>query len=563
MVRWKNFLSTGNAFTQIDLVRSPNTLIVGENGAGKSTILDALCFGLYGKPFRKIKKDQLINSINEKDCLVEVEFEAYNHRYLIRRGIKPNVFEIYKDGALLNQTAAIKDYQEYLEKTVMKMNMKSFLQIVILGSSSYVPFMMLPSNIRREIVEDLLDIRVFSLMNNILKDKSNDNRTEFTITERELENIEQLINATRTAMERSSKNKEQTIQTLKRRLNELFVTIKDRTVKISELENGIRDHDEIIQKLEKLRDKASDHKVTRSKLMDKLKSLKKSMDFYNENDHCPTCTQPIEDALKQTKIDSLNVKTEQLNDGFVKLDDLEKDNNNVLQEVLSKLKEYDAIKKEIEQEKRLNAGDMREYKSVKSNIEQLMQPEDEETGKELSSLEEKCEKLKEDKTRLALDKELYSIAGVILRDSGIKSRILKQYIPVINQLVNKYLSAMNFFVKFELNEDFEEKILSRHRDDFSYASFSEGEKTRINLALLFTWRAIARMKNSANTNLLILDEVFDSSLDPTGCEEFLNMIHGLENTNVFVISHKGDALQDKFRSSITFKKENNFSRIAT
>jgi DNA repair exonuclease SbcCD ATPase subunit len=564
-VRWKNFLSTGNSFTEIDLTRSTNTLIVGQNGAGKSTILDALTFGLFGKPYRKINKPQLINSINDGKCVVEIELSIGKKKYKIVRGIKPNVFEIYCDGSLVNQDAKATDYQEHLERFILKLNYKSFTQVVILGSASFVPFMQLSASDRRTIIEELLDIGIFSSMNTIIKsrisgikDKQKDSNYKIELLNEKIELQKQNIEEHKKNFQVEIENKQTEI-----RNNSAFVKKTLRNIEliqthISQLSDKISDHSKISSKNNKIL-------TLQSKLDDNIKKLKKDIDFYENNDNCPTCQQTIAEETKTNHITTKQGKIGEIGTAKQQLED-------ELQKVCDRLKEITSIQKHINEHNseivKLNTQvtSINEYNTkVLQEIERL--------EKSSVSTETDNEKLKTlgtdliDATRLAnelaIEKQYHDFAASLLKDSGIKTKIIKQYLPIMNKLINKYLSAMDFFVNFNLNESFEETIKSRHRDEFSYASFSEGEKMRIDLALLFTWRQVAKMKNSTNTNLLILDEVFDSSLDGVGTEEFLKLLNSLDkNTNVFVISHKGDQLFDKFRSVIKFQKQNNFSQVA-
>ena len=561
-VKWKNFLSTGSSFTEIKLDKNLNTLIVGENGSGKSTLLDALCFSLYGKPFRRIKKDQLINSINGRDAVVEVGFEIYSRQYKIVRGIKPSIFEVYENDVLLDQDAASRDYQEYLEKNIIRMNMKSFTQIVILGSSSFVPFMQLPTGIRREVIEDLLDIRIFSTMSVLLKGMISVNKDEILMNANEVENSFKILQLHENQKKIDSEKKNELIESANHRIESLQYKIdqvngqiKNTQTEIDELFVSIEDEDRIVKRISKIQKLESDLESTKSK-------AKKIIKFYEDNDNCPTCTQTINESIKLKKIQEKQLTLDKIADAF---DSLDKElNQNELRNV-----EISEVHKTIQNKQRkitndLSASiltDQHEISILQKRIFDTKNDKETEAEIKIDEIEELQKQLEEVKKELINKKELYEFAGVILKDGGIKSRIIKQYIPIINSLINKYLASMDFFVKFQLNESFEETILSRHRDEFTYDSFSEGEKMRIDLALLFTWRTIAKMKNSANTNLLILDEVFDASLDANGCEEFLKLIHELEDANVFVISHKGDILQDKFRSTLKFEKHKNFSRI--
>jgi DNA repair exonuclease SbcCD ATPase subunit len=562
-VRWKNLLSTGSAFTEILLDRNTNTLVVGENGAGKSSVLDALCFVLYGKPFRKIKKDQLLNSINGRELIVEIEFEIYNKQYKIIRGIKPTIFEIYQNDVLLDQDAASRDYQEYLEKNILRMNMKSFTQIVILGSSSFVPFMQLPAGIRREVIEDLLDIRIFSTMSVLLKDRVSSNKDDILTNKNEIQNSVDILELHEKQKKKNSEKKNEFIIVSNERISELQFNIdrvnKEIAIVQSEIDKlliDIEDESKVINRISKIESLENDLESTKTK-------AKKTIKFYEEHDNCPTCTQTIDALIKSRKIEERQSALDKISDALIVL-------GKELSETQNRYQEISKINKDIKDKQyritnALSASvltDQREISILQKQISDTTTDKETETDIEIHQIENRLSELRLIKEQLLHKKELYELAGIILRDGGIKSRIIKQYIPIMNSLINKYLASMDFFVKFQLNESFEETILSRHRDDFTYDSFSEGEKMRIDLALLFTWRTIARMKNSANTNLLILDEVFDASLDANGCEEFLKLIHSLEDANVFVISHKGDILQDKFRSTIKFEKHKNFSRIS-
>jgi len=561
--RWKNFLSTGSSFTEVQLDRTSNTLIVGENGAGKSTILDALCYGLYGKPFRKIKKDQLINSINGNGVIVEVEFEVYNHQYKVVRGIKPNVFEIYQNDTLIDQDAASRDYQEYLEKNILRLNMKSFTQIVVLGSSSFVPFMQLPTGIRREVIEDLLDIRIFSSMSSLLKERVSSNKEDMLSTQNELNTSAEILELHEQSKKRDGQKREEMVRLTNDRIKDLQLEIEQTTGAIQKCQEQIDELMLIVQDKDSNSEKLNDLLKLESNLESKQTKAKKVIKFYEENDNCPTCTQPISEEIKTAKVSERKTTLEQISDALSTLTEKISQRETRSQEILTVTKKIQDIQLNISTVMQSSIReDQREISILQKQISDSEIYIDNETNTKISEIVERQAELLSAKKDLLNKKELFELATLILKDGGIKSKIIKQYIPIMNTLINKYLASMDFFVKFELNEAFEERILSRHRDDFTYESFSEGEKMRIDLALLFTWRTIARMKNSANTNLLILDEVFDASLDANGCEEFLKLIHALEDANVFVISHKGDILQDKFRSIIRFEKYKNFSRIA-
>ena len=563
-VRWKNLLSTGSSFTEILLDKNANTLVVGENGAGKSSILDALCFVLYGKPFRRIKKDQLINSINGRDVVVEVEFEIYNKQYKIIRGIKPTIFEIYQNDVLLDQDAASRDYQEYLEKNILRMNMKSFTQIVILGSSSFVPFMQLPAGIRREVIEDLLDIRIFSTMSVLLKDRISSNKDEILTNKNQIQNSIDILELHEKQKQKNSEKKNEFVIVSNERISELHFNInrvnKEIAIVQSEIDKllvDIKDESKVIKRMSKIELLERDLEST------KIKS-KKTIKFYEEHDNCPTCTQTIDVLIKSKKINEKQSSLDKINDALILL-------AKELSETQNRYQEISEINKNIKDKERNITNDLsssvladqREISILQKQITDTTTDKETDNAIEIDQIEKKLCELELIKEQLLHKKELYELAGIILRDGGIKSRIIKQYIPIMNSLINKYLAAMDFFVKFQLNESFEETILSRHRDDFTYDSFSEGEKQKIDLALLFTWRTIAKMKNSAHTNLLILDEIFDSSLDNSGTEMVMILLNELpEGQNAFIISHKGDLLNDKFRSVIKFMKKNNYSVIS-
>jgi len=564
-VRWKNFLSTGAIFTEINLTKSPNTLIIGNNGAGKSTILDALCFGLFGKPFRKINKPQLPNSINQSDCVVEIEFSIGKKQYKVIRGIKPNIFEVYCNGVMVDQDAKAKDYQEHLEKFILKLNYKSFTQVVILGSASFVPFMQLSPSDRRAIIEDLLDIQIFSSMNGVVKEKMAVIKDTFTKNKYEMDLTSEKINFQKQSIEDHKSRSDEEI-TKKRK------EIADSVDQIFTLERDV----ELIQKhIAVLQSKIADQMAMQkksgklihleSKLESRLKKIEKEVGFYHDNSDCPTCKQGIDQEFREEQITTLNETKIEVNGALT----------DIAKQIAETSNRIDTIQK-ILQHIQAHSNEVVKHNStitaVNSFINKL-QNEINELSNHKDNLEEENAKLKELKTELvalvakqeglATEKQYYEFAGNLLKDTGIKTKIIRQYLPIMNKLINKYLTAMDFFVNFNINESFEETIKSRHRDEFSYANFSEGEKMRIDLALLFTWRQIAKLKNSTNTNLLILDEVFDSSLDGVGTEEFLKLIHEMGNdTNIFVISHKGDQLFDKFRSIIKFEKKNNFSQVA-
>ena len=564
-VRWKNLLSTGDVWTEINFIKSKSTLIVGENGAGKSTILDAVCFGLFGKPFRKINKPQLVNSINRKGMLVELEFKIGSRQYLIRRGQKPSVFEILQDGNIINQNSEAKEYQEYLESNVLKLNFKSFQQIVILGSASFTPFMQLPASHRREIIEDLLDIQIFSTMNSLLKDKITINRTSLYQVDYEIKGAAEKIELYKKHIESLKQNNDEIIAQKQAQVDGLNNQINDANISVSTINGEIQTLSASIEDHNKVLSKSSKFALLSRQLDSKLDKLKKEIEFFYESDDCPTCRQGIAHEHKSEIVEKNHKQVADIESGKEKL-------LTEIAEVDVRLTEITNTNTEITLLNRKVTdhlihiqmwGDMinsinKEITNLKTNNKQI-----DTNTEELKVLKEQLKAALQSKEDLTKEKAVLDVASVLLKDSGVKTKIIKQYIPVINKLVNKYLAAMDFFVAFELNENFEETIKSRHRDDFSYESFSEGEKMRIDLALLFTWRAISKLRNSASTNLLIMDEVFDSSLDNNGTEEFLKIISTLTaDTNLFIISHKGDQLFDKFHSLIKFEKHKNFSRIS-
>ena len=562
-MRWKNLLSTGNNFIEIQLDRNPTTLIVGENGSGKSTILDALCFGLFGKPFRHINKPLLVNSINNGNCVVEVEFEIGPKKIKVIRGIKPNIFEIYINGKMYNQDANIRDYQRYLEQQILKLNYQSFTQVVILGASTFIPFMQLSARHRREVVEEILDIQIFSIMNILVRQKIKDTIESLRELDYNIDLTEEKIQLQEKYILEMKQNKDKLIKEKTTLIGgneeEIFRKKTDITFyqrNNQELLFQIKDDKRVNIKYNKLKD-------IQSQLKEKHRAHNRLVDFFENNEDCPTCQQHIDEVFKSIMIDKKKKESDKVSSGIEELKEellrvsqrqkeitdisdkirdnevhIAKENSSLIQ-----LEKFNAtLQAEIDQ---LNIGEV--HKSDHKKLKEL--------NKSLSGALEQKSKLKEDK--------IYSEAvRDMLMDSGIKTKIIKQYLPIMNKLINTYLTSMEFYVNFTLDENFNETIKSRYRDEFTYASFSEGEKMRIDLALLFTWRAVAKMKNSTNTNLLILDEIFDSSLDATGTDEFQKILNTLGNENVFVISHKQDVLADKFRSTIRFNKERNFSHVA-
>jgi len=563
-VKWKNLLSTGNTFTEVNLTRSPNTLIIGQNGAGKSTILDALCFGLFGKAFRKINKPNLLNSINGKDCVVEIEFSIGKKQFKVVRGIKPNLFEIYQDGNLLNQDAASKDYQEVLEKQILKLNYKSFTQVVILGSASFVPFMQLSASDRRLIIEDLLDIQIFSSMNNILKDKMSILKDSVQKIKYDMDLTAEKIDLQKQNIEEHKKHNDSEIE---KKRNE----IEESQNQISKLESDvalIQKHIDVISKKiehkEKVEAKSSKLQQYESKMNSRIKKLEKEISFYHDNDNCPTCKQGIEHVFKENQITKLRKTRGEIDTALSQISTEISESSQRLEEIKKYIKHIQAHQNEIVKHNSTISAVNKYITKLNKEIEELLSKKDnlEDDNHKLKELKSQLSDLLKQQKELSVEKQYYEYASALLKDTGIKTKIIKQYLPIMNKLINKYLVAMDFFVNFNINENFEETIKSRHRDEFSYANFSEGEKQKIDLALLFTWRQIAKLKNSTNTNLLILDEVFDSSLDTSSVELLMELLKDISSeTNVFVISHKGDQMFDKFRSIIKFIKKGNFSVI--
>tara|TARA_E500000318_G_scaffold81829_1_gene77146 strand:- start:406 stop:2112 length:1707 start_codon:yes stop_codon:yes gene_type:complete len=561
-VRWKNFLSTGNYFLEVELDRNPSTLIVGENGSGKSTVLDALCFVLFNKPFRPISKSQLINSINLGGTVVELEFHVQRNKFKIIRGIKPNVFEIYCNGRMMNQNANNNDYQKILEQQILKLNYRSFTQVVILGSSTFIPFMQLKTRDRREVVEEILDIKIFSLMNFLLKHQVKEVSEELKSIEYEFSLTKDKINLQQKYIEDIKKNKKVIIKEKQEELIESKKLIDQQNKDILKLQEDIKPLEDALKNKEVILKSVKEFNKMEAKLSNRVDENERQKKFFEDNDECPTCTQTIEQELKETKIKEKTNRILELKDGITKLEQQLNEKEKRLTELnlvgtTMRTKEVDIakanasisqLKKFIEQSNR----QLQEY--TKASIL-------EEDNIKLVRLNERLKINEEQITKLREDKFYVDVARNLLMDTGIKTKIINQYLPIMNKLINGYLTSMDFYVNFTLDNNFQETIKSRHRDEFSYASFSEGEKMRIDLALLFTWRAVAKMKNSTNTNLLILDEIFDSSLDTTGTDDFLKILKTFTDQNVFVISHKGDTMFDKFRNIIRFEKQRNFSKL--
>lgn len=563
-VSWKNFLSTGDNPTTVFFDRSPTTLIIGENGSGKSTVLDALTFGLFGKPFRGINKSQLINTINEKGLLVEIDFSIGKKQFKIRRGVKPNLFEIIQNGKLLDQTANVRDYQEYLEKVILKLNYKSFTQIVVLGSSTFEPFMQLKQSDRRTIVEDLLDIRIFSTMNGILKQKNSELKNDMGTLEIEKGLYNQKIKIQQDYIEKLNEDSDSIISQKEKEIKQFESKRKIATGTLATLNSEIGTLGKKILNEDSEKKKSSEYEKVQSQIELKLHNAEKELEFYENNSTCSTCKQVIDDEFKKEKLIDISKKIDDKKDGLDKLqteiDSLEntlKEYRKIGEKLVEKHKEIVVIQSKID-----SFGDNIERTQKEINSFKDKKKVDNSQEDELKKLKENLEECLQDYATLSEQKTIHGYAYELLRDSGIKTKIIRQYVPIINKYVNRYLNELDFLINFSIDENFNETIQSQYRDEFSYSSFSEGEKMRIDLALLFTWRMVAKLKNSVNTNLLILDEVFDSSLDADGTDAFLKILNTLDkNTNVFVISHKGEILYDKFYSTIKFVKEKNFSKI--
>ena len=561
-LRWKNLLSTGNYFSEIQLNANTNSLIIGENGSGKSTMLDALCFALFGKAFRSVNKPNLLNSINGKDCVVEVEFDIGNKQYKIVRGIKPNIFEIYQDGTLVNQDAAMRDYQEYLEKFIIKLNYKSFTQIVILGSASFVPFMQLSASDRRAIIEDLLDIQIFSTMNGLVRDKISINKDAMITKKNEIELMQQKYDIKKEHQDKLNEDKEVKVNEYASEIQSCTETLRTISGDIDSLEEQKAHLLPLVAKIPENEKKIIALKKVESKIESKISEVGTHRHFYDHNADCPTCRQTITVESKERHLGELQSKEQELASGLKELQEKITEHETLLGQLRSNEQTLHTLRIELATKQTGKAGLEAAIVKLQKQIDDLNSADKKSADvTELTNLKTQIKTSKEDLKVLIEEKSYYEVATSLLKDSGIKTKIIKQYLPIINKLVNKYLASLDFFVNFNLDESFKETIKSRHRDDFSYHNFSEGEKQRIDMALMLTWRAVAKLKNSSSTNLLILDEVFDSSLDTTGTEELMKILHGLEDVNLFVISHKGDILQDKFANTIRFKKVKNFSRI--
>jgi DNA repair exonuclease SbcCD ATPase subunit len=567
LVRYKNFLSTGNVFTEITLDSHKTTLVVGKNGAGKSTMLDAISYALFARPFRNIRKPQLKNSINKKELLVELEFTIGSSYYRVVRGQIPNVFEIWHNGVMLNQDAANRDYQEVLEKQILKLNYKTFRQVVVLGSTSFVPFMDLPTGARREIIEDILDLQVFSMMNNILKERAGSNVSSVKELTYELKLIEQKIELQKKHVDAMVRDAESLISVLNDKIKSALESITEHDVKVRA--NSAK-RDELLESVQddpsRVRNRLAKLNALSSQITSKIDSVREDIKFYEDNDVCPTCHQDISHDFKHEHVHSKEQVLRETREGLDKLED----EINLTKEKLKFVVEVHDACSQINLENTVALSTIQSLENqIRQHQREIRELQDKKSSfhgdeNDVKKLEREKKSLEKKKSKLLGEKDLYGAAAIMLKDSGIKAKIIKKYVPLINKYINKYLTAMDFFVSFELDENFNETIKSRHRDDFSYTSFSEGEKSRINLAMLFTWRSIAKLRNSASTNLLIFDEIFDGSLDGDGTEEFMKILSlAAPEANVIVISHKTDAMLDRFDRAIKFEKVKNFSQISS
>ena len=563
VIRWKNLLSTGNNFTEIRLDANTNTLIVGKNGSGKSTLLDALCFGLFGKAFRNINKPNLLNSINDKECIVEIEFDSEGKSYKVIRGIKPNTFEIYCNKVLLNQEASSRDYQEYFERFVLKLNYKSFTQIVILGSASFVPFMQLSAADRRAIIEDLLDIQIFSTMNGLAKDRLAENKEIITTKRNQIELIQEKCNIHKKHLEDIEQDVENRIKAYDEEISNNREIIQKLHANVSSLLVTSSNHQEHVANKNSVETKLKTITKLESQIEGNISKFRKDISFFQQNDNCPTCRQEIALGFRDIQIETLTKKVTECEQGLKDIEAKILEEQTNLNEISEIQKLIQGIQIQIAKDN-VTISECEKYiRKIEKQISELRNntKSKEKENVQIHKMESDLENLENELKKVTEEKRYYEVATNLLKDTGIKTKIIKQYLPVINKLVNKYLTSLDFFVNINLDESFKETIKSRHRDEFSYNNFSEGEKQRIDMALMLTWRAVAKLKNSANTNLLILDEIFDASLDASGTEELMKLLHLLEDVNLFVISHRGDILQDKFSNVVKFEKIKNFSRI--
>ena len=562
-IRYKNFLSTGNTPIEIELAKSPTTLVIGKNGSGKSTLLDALCWALFNKPFRIIKKEQMINTINNSDCEVEIEFDVGTKQYRVKRSVKPNLFEIYENGVLLNQNASSIDYQKYLEHNIMKLNYRSFIQVVILGSSSYEPFMKMKARYRRDVVEEILDVKVFTQMDLILRDQQGQLSKEVLDIKHKCDLLETKYETEMKHFKSLSDLNTNDIDDKKLQLEKHEKAKVDYTTKIDEINKNIDECNNELKDKDQTDDKLKQLLKLETKIEHNIDNSNNNLTFFSENTNCPTCTQEIDEDFRYKKQGELKEKVAGLNEGMQKL-------SIEIDKVEERVSHFGNITKKLSDlyvdVAKVNTS-LEELNSYSERIHQeILQLENKQTDSkqiatDLQQLKEELETCKMSTDSIMTQKKYVDILREVLSDKGARGHIIKKYIPIINNLINEHLQAMDFFVSFHLDEEFNETVKSRHRDTFNYNSFSEGEKLRIDLAILFTWRTIAKMKNSVNTNLLILDEIFDSSLDQQGTDDFFKIVNKLKNENIFIISHKGDILFDKFTNILKFEKYQNFTRL--
>jgi len=562
-IKYRNFLSTGNTPIEVDLRKSPTTLIIGQNGSGKSTLLDALCWALFNKPFRIIKKEQMINTINQSDCEVEIDFDVGTKQYKVKRGVKPNLFEIYCNGQLIDQNASNIDYQKYLERNIMKLNYRSFIQVVILGSSLYEPFMKMKSRYRKEAVEEILDIKVFSHMDWMLRDQQGQLSKEILDVRHKCDLIETKYETELKHFNALSDLNTNDIDIKKEQLEKNNKANETYTLKVEELNKEIDSIKDDLQKKEEVDNKLKQLLKMETKIEHNLHGHKKNLEFFQENDNCPTCTQKLEPEFRGEKIAYEKGKITVLEDGVKKLTE-------EVVKMEEKVNHFGAISKKLSDLyvdiAKVNTS-LEQLNSYSDKIhEEILQLENKQTDSkkiatDLQQLKEELEQVKVQRDKVTNDKKYVDVLREVLSEKGAKTQIIRKFLPIMNTLINQYLQSMDLYVSFHLDEEFNETVKSRHRDNFVYNSFSEGEKLRIDLALLFTWRTIAKMKNSVNTNLLILDEIFDSSLDAQGTDDFFKIINKLNNENIFIISHKGDIMFDKFTNIMKFEKYKNFTRL--
>ena len=561
---WRNFLSTGNAENKINLNRAQSTLVIGRNGEGKSTMLDALTFALFGKPFRNINKPQLINSINGKNCVVEIEFDVGTNEYKVIRGLKPGIFEIWLNGNKVNQDAAAKDYQSMLEQQILRLNYKTFTQVVILGSASFVPFMQLPAWQRREVIEDILDIRVFSVMNTILKERINENKDQLNAIENKITIAKNNVEVQKKLIGTLVSSKKEQVDQIRKQIADNEAEIAENQTRWEQLNDQINQMLVDAENAKELEQHINAAVKAKNKFVHTKEQTEENLSFFLNNEVCPSCSQGIEHEHKTGIVTRLN-------EDLVEIDTNLQTIAEAYDKLVERQKVLDQVNKEllvlnVQCNAAISANNMlmKQNKKLEDDITSMSSDTTniDEEKKKLKDIADEALLLIEKKSELYQEKQIHEVSAILLKDTGIKTAIIKEYLPVMNKFINGYLTAMDFYVHFELDEAFNEVIKSRFRDEFTYASFSEGEKMRIDLAILFTWRQIAKMKNSVNTNLLILDEIFDSSLDNSGTDYFLSVMNALgDKSNVFVISHKGDQLFDKFHSVIKFEKKNDFSSI--